>query len=86
MTAVEAILAARAQAAVAPDVARRIASATGGNALAVVELAPLLTREQLAGGEPLPQPLPMSAGVQRLFVTCPGPAARDPVAAVGRGR
>ena len=65
--AVEAILAARAGAAVAPDIARRIASATGGNALAVVELAPLLTREQLAGGEPLPQPLPMSSGVERLF-------------------
>ena len=63
----EAILAARAGAAVAPDIARRIASATGGNALAVVELAPLLTREQLAGGEPLPQPLPMSSGVERLF-------------------
>ncbi|HEV2786461.1 MAG TPA: ATP-binding protein, partial [Solirubrobacteraceae bacterium] len=66
-TAVEAILAARAGAAVAPDIARRIAAATGGNALAVVELAPLLTREQLAGGEPLPQPLPMSSGVERLF-------------------
>src|SRR5688500_12122486 len=66
-TAVEAILAARSGAAVAPDIARRIASATGGNALAVVELAPLLTREQLAGGEPLPQPLPMSSGVERLF-------------------
>jgi DNA-binding CsgD family transcriptional regulator/tetratricopeptide (TPR) repeat protein len=66
-TAVEAILTARAGTAVAPDVARRIASATGGNALAVVELAPLLTREQLAGGEPLPQPVPMSAGVERLF-------------------
>src|SRR5215208_2608730 len=66
-TAVEGILAARAGAAVAPDIARRIASATGGNALAVVELAPLLTREQLAGGEPLPQPLPMSSGVERLF-------------------
>ncbi len=66
-TAVEAILAARSGAAVAPDIARRIASATGGNALAVVELAPLLTREQLAGREPLPQPLPMSLGVERLF-------------------
>ena len=65
--AVEAILTAHAGTAVAPDVARRVASATGGNALAIVELAPLLTREQLAGGESLPQPLPMSAGVERLF-------------------
>jgi DNA-binding CsgD family transcriptional regulator len=65
--AVEAILAARSEAPVSPDIARRIASATGGNALAVVELASLLTREQLAGGEPLPQPLPMSSGVERLF-------------------
>ena len=43
-TAVEAILTTRAGAAVAPDVARRVASASGGNALAVVELAPLRQR------------------------------------------
>ena len=44
MTAAEAILTTRAGAAVAPDVARRVASASGGNALAVVELAPLRRR------------------------------------------
>jgi len=65
--AVEALLAERAGAPVAPDVAAAIAAATGGNALAVVELASLLTREQLRGREPLPRPLPMSAGVEGRF-------------------
>ena len=66
-SAVEALLTDRAGATVAPDVAREVASATGGNALAVVELASLLTHGQLAGRDPLPRPLPMSAGVERLF-------------------
>ena len=65
--AVEALLNDRAGTTVAPEVAREVASATGGNALAVVELASLLTQGQLAGRDPLPRPLPMSAGVERLF-------------------
>lgn len=65
--AVEALLAEHAGFPVSPDVGREVTAATGGNALAVVELAPLLTHEQLVGREPLPRPLPMSAGVERLF-------------------
>jgi DNA-binding CsgD family transcriptional regulator len=65
--AVEALLVERVGAPVAPEVASAIATATGGNALAVVELASLLTREHLQGREPLPRPLPMSAGVEGRF-------------------
>ncbi len=50
-----------------PDVSERLAMETGGNALGIVELATLLTEEQLSGREPLPNPLPMSSGVERLF-------------------
>lgn len=52
---------------VAYDVAQRITTATGGNALAVAELATLLTTGQISGREPLPLNLPVSARVDRLF-------------------
>ena len=61
------LLADRSGTAVTEDVARRVAAATGGNALAVAELASLLTPAQLAAREPLPLPLPLSTGVERLF-------------------
>jgi DNA-binding CsgD family transcriptional regulator len=65
--AVRELLADRSGTAVTEDVARRVAAATGGNALAVAELASLLTPAQLAAREPLPLPLPLSTGVERLF-------------------
>jgi DNA-binding CsgD family transcriptional regulator len=65
--AVEALLAERVGGPIAADVAGEIAAATGGNALAVVELASLLSRDQVQGREPLPRPLPMSAGVEARF-------------------
>jgi DNA-binding CsgD family transcriptional regulator len=49
------------------EVSERLAVETGGNALAIVELATLLTEDQLRGREELPNPLPMSLGVERLF-------------------
>src|SRR5215475_9686259 len=67
VVAVRKLLSDRSGAAVAEDVARRVAAATGGNALAVAELASLLTPAQLAAREPLPLPLPLSRGVERLF-------------------
>jgi len=67
VVAVRELLSDRSGAAVAEDVARRVAAATGGNALAVAELASLLTPAQLAAREPLPLPLPLSRGVERLF-------------------
>ncbi|NUP47995.1 MAG: DUF2791 family P-loop domain-containing protein [Catenulispora sp.] len=42
------------------DVADRIVAGTGGNPLALVEMAERLSLEQLAGVAPLPDPLPVS--------------------------
>jgi hypothetical protein len=67
VVAVRELLADRSGAAVTEGVARRVAAATGGNALAVAELASLLTPAQLTAREPLPQPLPLSTGIERLF-------------------
>ncbi len=52
---------------VAYDVAQRITVTTGGNALAIAELATLLTAGQISGRDPLPLNLPVSARVDRLF-------------------
>jgi DNA-binding CsgD family transcriptional regulator/tetratricopeptide (TPR) repeat protein len=52
---------------VAYDVAQRITAATGGNALAVAELATLLTAGQISGRDPLPLNLPVSARLDSLF-------------------
>ena len=41
---------------------------TGGNPLALVELPGSLTPAQLAGQEPLPADLPLTEGVQRVFL------------------
>jgi class 3 adenylate cyclase/DNA-binding CsgD family transcriptional regulator len=49
----------------APGVAERLARATAGNPLALLELPSMLSDAQLAGEEPIPDPLP------------PGPAVRD---------
>ena len=43
-----------------PAVARRLVAATGGNALALVEVAAVLTDAQRAGTEPLDDPLPVT--------------------------
>src|ERR671914_1044591 len=61
------ILADRSGTTVVDGVAAKVTAATGGNPLAIVELASLLSYDQLAGREPLPSPLPLSAGVERLF-------------------
>jgi DNA-binding CsgD family transcriptional regulator len=45
-----------------------LVAATGGNPLALVELAAALTPEQLGGGESLPSPLPLTGGVERAFL------------------
>ncbi|MCO1659015.1 LuxR family transcriptional regulator [Pseudonocardia humida] len=51
-----------------PDVRLRLGTATGGNALALAELGRALTREQLSGEQPLPEPLPVTAGVEQAFL------------------
>ena len=53
---------------VADDVRDRLMRQTGGNPLALVELPGSLTPAQLAGREPLPSDLPLTQGVQRVFL------------------
>ena len=54
---------------VADDVARRLHHATAGNPLAVLEIAALLSEKQLAGIDPLDDPLPAGrASVERAFL------------------
>ena len=49
-------------------VAARVITETGGNPLALLELAGLLTPDQLAGRSPLPQRLPVSRRMQGHFL------------------
>ena len=50
-----------------PHVADRLVASTGGDALALVELARELTPEQLSGVSPLPEPLPVGRSLQAVF-------------------
>ncbi|MYQ49221.1 AAA family ATPase, partial [Streptomyces sp. SID4985] len=63
-----ALLSARAGTAVDPAVCDRLVAGTGGNPLALVELADVLTTDQLAARAPLPAPLPLTDGVERAFL------------------
>jgi DNA-binding CsgD family transcriptional regulator len=53
--------------AIAPEVADRLWHATGGNPLALLELPSMLSAGQLAGREPLEDPLPAGTSVERAF-------------------
>jgi DNA-binding CsgD family transcriptional regulator len=66
--AVWALLAENASVAVASEVTDRLLAETGGNPLALVELPTALSEEQLAGSVPLPSPLMLTSGVERVFV------------------
>ena len=50
-------------------VAERLFEATGGNALALVEIPPLLSGEQLVGMEELDEPLPTTSALERSFTS-----------------
>jgi DNA-binding CsgD family transcriptional regulator len=70
----------RASANVAPEVARRIRDATGGNPRALVCAATALSADELTGRAPLPTPLPVLAvGDSRYLRSAASlsPAARD---------
>jgi DNA-binding CsgD family transcriptional regulator len=66
--AASALLASRAQAQIAADVAEQLLLAAAGNPLALVELPGLLDQEQLAGREPLDGELPTTATLERVFL------------------
>ena len=53
--------------AVVHEVAERLWEATQGNPLALLEVQSLLTAEQLLGREPLPEPVPAGATLERAF-------------------
>ena len=54
--------------ALSPEARQRLIEATGGNPLALMELPALLSERQLTGLEPLLDPLPVSARVERAFL------------------
>ena len=70
LTASEAVALVGAHASATPSdsVGSRLVEATQGNPLALVELAGLLTAEQLAGSTPLPDPLPLTSGLEHAFL------------------
>jgi hypothetical protein len=62
------LLATRAGGPVPPPVAVELVARTGGNPLALVELPDALPAAALAGDDPLPPALPVTAGVERAFL------------------
>jgi hypothetical protein len=66
--AVQALLTERTGAAVAADVCDRLMQRTGGNPLALIELPDVLSPDQLGGRSPLPDSLPLTEGVERVFL------------------
>ena len=52
---------------VAPPVRRVLLEQAGGSPLALIELPAVLTQAQLAGREPLPEPLPVGQRIEQLF-------------------
>ncbi|MGI5142659.1 MULTISPECIES: AAA family ATPase [unclassified Streptomyces] len=67
-TDADALLSARAGTDIDPAVREQLVTGTGGNPLALVELAGVLTADQLTGRAPLPSPLPLTGGRERAFL------------------
>ncbi|HET7856158.1 MAG TPA: AAA family ATPase [Gaiellaceae bacterium] len=61
------LLAGEAKRPVVPQVAEHLCAATEGNPLALVELGDLLSADQLAGREELPDPVPAGRTLERAF-------------------
>jgi len=66
--AADEVLSARSGGDVDRAVRDQLVTSTGGNPLALVELAGVLTGDQLAGRAPLPTQLPLTGGVERGFL------------------
>jgi DNA-binding CsgD family transcriptional regulator len=64
----KALLAAHASRPPAPHVAARLVEDTAGNPLALLELAALLTEDELSGRTALAEPAPVGASVERAFL------------------
>jgi DNA-binding CsgD family transcriptional regulator len=62
------LLTQRARVPTAPTVRDRLVEQTLGNALALIELPAALSDAQLAGDEPLPEPLPLTHQVESVFL------------------
>ena len=62
------LLAQRAAAGVSPQVRERLLDHASGNPLALLEIAGALTPDELAGRRPLPDPLPLSPGLEKAFL------------------
>jgi DNA-binding CsgD family transcriptional regulator len=67
-SATRALLAQRAGHPLPDEVCERLLTQSGGNPLALVELPTALTGAQLHGTEPMPPRLPLTAGVERVFL------------------
>jgi DNA-binding CsgD family transcriptional regulator len=63
-----ALLAERVRSALSPDVRDRLVESAAGIPLALIELAGLLSADQLAGRAALPDPLPRSAEIERIYL------------------
>jgi DNA-binding NarL/FixJ family response regulator len=53
---------------IAPSVRDTLVHRAGGNPLALVELRAMLTHAQLSGSEPLPDAIPLTPDIERLFL------------------
>ena len=63
-----ALLAHRVTSTLSPEVRDRLVESAGGNPLALIELSGLLSAEQLAGRVALPDPLPQSTEIERVYL------------------
>jgi DNA-binding CsgD family transcriptional regulator len=68
LDAVSALLGEHSRTEVSAEVSAQLLASTGGNPLALVELPEVLSAEQLRGDAPLPGRLPVTAGVERVFL------------------
>jgi DNA-binding CsgD family transcriptional regulator len=67
-SAASALLEGQAEVVLSPELRQRLVADTEGNPLALLELSSSLSAAQLSGTEPLLEPLPVSARVERAFV------------------